>query len=119
MRARAGFGCALSIERLEGSRLRVRQMRGYANSNGESVGLRGWRGCAGERAHEPVPAEIGLRQTNVTKDVVEEVERRNWIVGETKGYRVCRNLRNSLAGENVFMLQRQPPVESEIAFLLR
>ena len=31
MRTRARCGCALSIERLEGSRWRLRQMRGYGN----------------------------------------------------------------------------------------
>jgi hypothetical protein len=58
MRSRLGRGCAFSIQRLEGSRLRVRQMRALCKSN-EKGGIAVWRGCAREHAHEPVRVKLG------------------------------------------------------------
>jgi len=86
---------------------------------GKRVGLGVWRGCAGEHAHEPVVPKLGCGEQMCQRMSLKRRKEEIWIVGETKGYRVYRNIRNSLAGENVFMLQRRPLVENEIAFLLR
>jgi hypothetical protein len=103
---RAWRVCALSIQRLEGSRPRLRRMRALWKLNGVKGRRRGASGlCDGAQQMARRARKLAIAE-NGAKRVYEEARRRDLFGDKAIGGGACRDTQKICVGKSCFMGQR-------------